>query len=505
MKFFTSAQISEIDKYTIINEPISSIDLMERAAVSISDWLINKFVPDTFFRIFAGPGNNGGDASAVARILAIKGYKVALYIVKTGKNLSPDAETNLQRFIDTVPGKMTYIEKISDFPEIKSEDIIIDGLFGSGLNRTLTGISAKIVSKINKTGAEIISIDIPSGLFGEDNKDNDHGCIIKANQTLSLQFPKLSFLFAENYNFVGDFEILPIGLSKEIINLTPSPYYYVDKEIIKSIYVKRKKYSHKGSYGHALIIAGSNEKTGAAILASKACLRSGVGLLTAHIPVKSGPALQSLLPESMISFDKSEEIITELPELSKYSAIGVGPGLGLEKETKNAVKKLIINSNVPLVIDADALNIISEEKNLLNKVTENSILTPHIKEFSRLFGSFNDSYERINAQIKYSIKHKIIIVLKGANTSISTPDGNCFFNSTGNPGMATGGSGDVLTGIILSLLSQGYKPVESAIFGVYLHGLAGDIASNCLSEESLIASDITNFLGSAFKLINKYE
>lgn len=503
MKFFTSAQISEIDRHTIQNEPILSVNLMERAANAVCDWIISKYSSSSFFRIFAGPGNNGGDALAIARILSKSGFSVALHLVRISDKLSPDAETNLQRFIETVPGKLSIINSIRDFPEISSDEIIIDGLFGSGLNRPLNGLSAQVVKKINHSGAFVIAIDIPSGLFGENNSENIPDNIINASSTLTFQFPKLSFFFSENYKYTGDWEVLPIGLNIKIIDQTYSPYHLIDKKLIQNVYNKRSKFSHKGDFGHGLLIAGSYEKTGAALLAAEACLRSGIGLLTVHIPEKSALPLQSYLPEAMLSIDKSEKFLSEIPEPDKFNSIAIGPGIGLNSATKDAVSMLIKNSKKPIIIDADALNIISENKLLLNKIPANSILTPHIKEFSRLFGTYDDSYKRLEAQIKFSSDYKIIIVLKGAHTSVTTPDGKCYLNSTGNPGMATGGSGDVLTGIILSLLSQGYSPEDSAFFAVYLHGLAGDFASEKMSQESLIASDITKFLCCAFLSLNE--
>lgn len=504
MKFFTSSQISAIDKYTIENEPILSVNLMERAANAVCEWINSKYSSSSFFRIFAGPGNNGGDALAIARILSKSGFSVALHLVKISDKLSPDAETNLQRFSETVPGKLSIMNNIKDFPKISSDEIIIDGLFGSGLNRPLNGLAAQTVKKINLSGATVISIDIPSGLFGEDNSENIPDSIINADFTLTFQFPKLSFFFSENHKYTGEWEILPIGLNKKIIENTHSDYHIIDKKLVQSVFQKRSKFAHKGDFGHGLLIAGSYEKTGAALLAAESCLRSGIGLLTVHIPEKSVLPLQSYLPEAMLSIDKSEKYLSETPELDKFTSIAVGPGIGLNAATKDSVSKLITKSKKPLVIDADALNIISENKSLLNKIPARSILTPHIKEFIRLFGTYADSYKRLEAQIKFSSDYKIIIILKGAYTSVTVPDGRCYLNSTGNPGMATGGSGDVLTGIILSLLSQGYSSEDSAIFAVYLHGLAGDFASGKMSQESLIASDITKYLCYAFQSLNEF-
>ncbi len=362
----------------------------------------------------------------------------------------------------------------------------------------MEGLAAEIVQKINTHHNIVISIDIPSGLMGEDNSENIAENIIQANFTITFQFPKISFLFAENEKFVGGWEVLPIRLHPDGIAQTQSIYFYTEREDILQILKKRLRFGHKGTYGHALLIAGSFGKMGAAVLASKSCLRSGVGLLTTQIPHLGYPIIQTAVPEAMASVDQHDYTFTEFPELAQFSAIGVGPGIGLKSNTKKALCELLEKSQVPLVIDADALNILAENKTWLEKLPENSILTPHPGEFKRLVGASSNSYENIQKQLDFSKKHKVVVVLKGAFTSISTPDGKLYFNSTGNPGMATAGSGDVLTGIILGLLTQGIQPEKAAVAGVYIHGLAGDLATKEISEISLVAGDIIEFLGKAF-------
>jgi NAD(P)H-hydrate epimerase len=362
----------------------------------------------------------------------------------------------------------------------------------------LDGLAKKIVQRINQSGATIISIDIPSGLFGEDNSGNDLSAIIKASHTLTFQFPKLSFLFPENAQFTGEWTVLPIGLHPEAINETESNFHFLTKEFISGKIKKRGKFSHKGTYGHALLIAGSYGKMGASVLASRACLRSGVGLLTCHIPQLGYEIIQNSIPEAMISIDSSETVFSEVPNLSSFSAIGIGPGLDKKQETQQALKILLQANPNKLIIDADALNILSENQDWYNLLPENTILTPHLKEFERLAGPSADSYERLQKQLQFSTKYKVIIVCKGANSCITFPDGRVFFNSTGNPGMATAGSGDVLTGIILGLLAQNYSPEDTTLLGVYLHGLAGDLAATEFGEYSLVAGDLIRNLGKAF-------
>jgi hydroxyethylthiazole kinase-like uncharacterized protein yjeF len=498
MKLFTSSQISEIDRFTTELEPISSIELMERASAQAADWIIQNIGNNRPFWFFAGPGNNGGDALAIARMLASFNCNCTVFIAGFGRELKGDPAINLQRLEEQNKVLLKKIDSEDSIPEIPSGVVVVDGLFGSGLNKPLDGLAEKIVRQINQSGATVISIDIPSGLFGEDNSHNNLSGIIRANHTLTFQFPKISFLFPENRPFTGDWEVLPIGLSPEAILQTESKYFYLTKEFISGKIKKRDKFSHKGTYGHALLIAGSYGKMGAAVLASKACLRSGVGLLTSHIPRLGYEIIQNSVPEAMTSIDRSDFVFTKFPEPGSFSAIGIGPGLDKKNETQLALKSLLQAKPERMVIDADALNILAENQEWCALLPENAILTPHPKEFERLAGSSANSFDRLNVQLQFSAKYKVIVVCKGANTCITFPDGRVFFNSTGNPGMATGGSGDVLTGIILGLLTQSYSPEDAAIIGVYLHGLAGDLAAAKFGQQAMIAGDIIEQMGTAF-------
>jgi len=498
MKLFSCKQIAEIDQLTMLLEPISSIDLMERASGTVVDWLVRNLSKTNPVYIFAGPGNNGGDALAVARILAGVNFNCTVCLSTFGRELKGDPAANWKRLEEQGKVSINRIDSIDSFPDIPVDAVIIDGLFGSGLNKPLDGLAKEIVRRINQSGATVISIDIPSGLFGEDNTQNDLSGVIKASHTLTFQFPKLSFLFPENAGIVGDWEVLPIGLHPEAILKTESKYFELTKTFISGIIKKREKFSHKGNFGHALLIAGSYGKMGAAVLASKACLRAGVGLLTTHISQMGYQIIQNSVPEAMTSIDPSENIFSQLPELLPYNAIGIGPGLDKMPETMQAFRNLLLARPEKLVVDADALNILAENKEWYDRLPENSILTPHPKEFERMFGPSVNSFDRLQKQVQFSMKYKIILVCKGAHTCITVPDGSVFFNSTGNPGMATGGSGDVLTGIILGLLAQNYTPEDAALIGVFLHGLAGDLAAIQFGQHALIAGDIINHLGSAF-------
>ena len=378
---------------------------------------------------------------------------------------------------------------------------MIDALFGSGLSRPLDGLMKDVVKFINDTDVEVVSIDIPSGLFGEDNFDNNLDNCIHADYTLSFQFPKLSFLFPENAECIGFWEVLPIGLHPSIINELESPYQLIDEAHIRNLLKTRPRFSHKGTFGHGLLISGSYGKMGAAILASKAALRSGIGLLSTHIPRLGYDIMQVAVPESMLSIDQSDIIFTEYPELENFDAIGIGPGIDTKYNSIRALRRVLEECNKPLVLDADALNIIGANQEMKKLLPKGTILTPHMKEFERLLGESKGAFDRNEKQRNFSKEQSVVMVLKGAFTAITDENGRCYFNTTGNPGMATAGSGDVLTRIILSLLAQRYSALHAALIGVYVHGLAGDIAALEIGEEALIASDIIAFLPQAWKRI----
>ncbi len=503
MKIFSVDKIRKADAYTIKNEPVLSIDLMERASKKLFDWIKKNVSSNRKIQIITGLGNNGGDGLALGRMLTGIGYDIHVSIIRYSKNTTEDFEINLKRIKETSNVSVTDIFSPNDIPEISDTDVIIDAIFGSGLTRPVTGMIGEIIRSINQSGAITISVDIPSGLFADSSSLNNKGEIVRADYTLSFQYPKLAFMFPENEFFVGDWQILDIGLSQDYTNNTKTNYNLVLNNDIVPLLKNRVKFSHKGSFGHALLITGSLGKMGAAVLASRSCLRSGVGLLTTHIPKTGVPVLHTSVPEAMLSIDRYDNYFSEVPDLNNYSAIGIGPGLGTEHQSKMAMKVLIQNSICPIVFDADAINILAENPTWLAFLPTGSIITPHPGEFKRLVGGWSDDFERLALQQKLSQKHGIYVVLKGANTCISFPDGQCFFNSTGNPGMATAGSGDVLTGIITGLLASGYSPAIAAIIGTYIHGLAGDRATNDLGMESVIAGDIIDNIGNAFVEINK--
>lgn len=499
MKILSCVQQKEADAYTIEHDSILSINLMEKAASMITDAICRRWNKSHKMIVFAGPGNNGGDAVAVARMLHLKNYQVQVILFNIKGNLSEDCLTNIKRLQECGFTNYTEVSTQFDPPKLTANDIVIDGLFGTGLSNPLSGGFAAVVQYINASPAKVVSIDIPSGMMGEDNTRNIRHNIIKANLTLTIHLPKLSFLFAENEDLIGELEVLDIGISKEFTEQAESKNFIIEKNEVSAIVKPRKKFSHKGNFGHAIIIAGSYGMGGAAVMAGKSCMRSGVGLLTMHTPVCNHQLLQMSIPEAMTQDDMDDRFFAEVTDLDNYQALGIGPGLGQEEFTAQAIINQLRECYIPAVIDADAINALSTYRNQLNCVPKGSILTPHIKELERLVGRCSNSYERIQKAKDLASYMQIYIVLKGAWTVIITPEGDCHFNPTGNPGMATGGSGDVLTGILTSLLAQGYSPKEACLLGVYLHGLAGDIAAEQIGEICMNASDIINALPEAWK------
>jgi len=501
IKIFSPEQIRGADTYTIEHEPVKSIDLMERAAMACVGWIESKFDNSTAFVIVCGKGNNGGDGLAIARLLQEKKYSVHVFVVNHSTNASADFSENLKRL--NSKNKLVELTAIDEFKisaEPQTPFVVIDALFGSGLSRPLDGIAKHVIAYLNQLRVPKIAIDIASGLYADKHNDKED-TVFETDYTLTFQFPKLSFMFAENTKYVGAFKILDIGLHKQYIAETPSTYLFVTDEFTRSLLQKRNAAAHKGNFGHALLLSGSLGRIGAAILASRACLRSGAGMLTTRIPKCGYTSMQTAVPEAMVDVDTENNFIADAVLLDKYNAIGVGPGIGTEKQTQNVLKLLIQNTTAPIVFDADAINILAENKTWLSFLPPNCIFTPHLKEFERLVGKCENSLQRLEKQKEFSLRYTAYVVLKGAHTSISGPDGFVYFNSTGNPGMATAGSGDVLTGIITGLKAQGYNSLYAAILGVYIHGLAGDFAAEEKSEHAMIASDIIENLAQAFNYL----
>ncbi len=496
MKIFSATQIRAWDAYTIEHEPVASIDLMERAAGKCAEWIIHNNFGKQPIHIFCGKGNNGGDGLAIARLLLKKGCNVTVYILEFGHLGTADFQFNLQR-LHEVTVHIHFLQSTAFFPVLNHDDVVIDAIFGTGLTKHLEGITTELANHINLSPATVLAIDIPTGMFAD--KSSKDTTVIHAQHTLSFQVYKECFLLPENEEACGQVHLLNIGLHAAYYRQTETKLQLSDQEIIKHIYHKRKAFSHKGNFGHALLIAGSYGKMGAAVLSAEACLRSGAGLLTVHAPACGYEILQSTVPEAMVDADTEQYFISTVPkELMLYAAIGIGTGIGLHESTADMLMQLLHETHQPIVLDADALNLLSIKQNLADYLHEDCILTPHPKEFERLFGKTSNDFERKELALQKAKHLNCVIVLKGHHTFIACANGNAYFNSTGNPGMATAGSGDVLTGMLTGLLAQGYSAEEAAVLGVYLHGLAGDIAALHLSEEAMLAGDITKHLGKAF-------
>jgi hydroxyethylthiazole kinase-like uncharacterized protein yjeF len=503
MKIFNVDSVRKADAYTIKHEPITSIDLMERAASACVDFIRNNFVDANSMIVVAGPGNNGGDGLAIARQLCEDIHEIHVFIPDLNIPRSEDFKINLDRLEKLESIVIHLVKEDKDLKDLPKADLLVDALFGSGLNRPVKGLLGKMIDACNAHPAPVLSIDIPSGMFADIPLEKGKGSVIQAQWTLSLELPKLMMLMPEAASHVGELHLIPIGLHPDFVVEEPASAIMLDEQIVTFLHRKRPKFAHKGWAGHGLLLAGSADKPGAAVLAAGGGLRSGIGLLTVHGPQAVGAAILQHYPEAMLSHDSDEKVICQLPDLQKYDAIAIGPGLGMQSTSAAVLKLLIQNASQPLVLDADALNILSDNTTWLGFLAPQTILTPHPGEFDRLVGPSENHYERIQKLQALSKKHQLFIVLKGAHSCISCPDGTLYFNNTGNPGMASGGSGDVLTGILLGLLAQGYSPHDATLLGVWLHGLAADLALEHQSVESLIARDIIENLGSAYKTLSR--
>lgn len=500
MKIFSASQIKAWDEYTIQHEPISSVDLMERASATCVEWFKKNIRLPQKLILFCGPGNNGGDGLAMARMILLAGGAIDIYVLQSDL-FSNDFTANLQR-LRALSHPVNYLIRETDIPPIENDAIVIDALFGSGLNRALEGLAQTLVTHINESQAVVMSIDIPSGLFAD--KTSKGNTVVQADHTLTFQTLKLAFLLPENAAFTGNVTVLDIGLHPQYYQHTESELEVISSDFIHSIYRPRQRFSHKGSFGFAGLIAGSYGMMGAAVLSAKACMRSGVGKLRCHIPETGYDILQSAVPEAMCITDSGNRFHSKLSGWSPYETCAVGPGLGSEVPA-TLLQDLLDKKPSRLIIDADALNLLSDNKHLYPKIPPNTIITPHPKEFERLFGETPDHFARLQLARQKAQELQIYIILKGNYSFIATPGGRGYFNPTGNPGMATAGSGDVLTGILLGLSGQYPDAAQVAILGTYLHGLAGDLAAAEKSEEAMVAGDIIDFLPGAFKAIKKGE
>ncbi|RKN77998.1 NAD(P)H-hydrate dehydratase [Ulvibacterium marinum] len=496
MKIFTAEQIYLADKSTIKNQQISSAELMERAATGIFDWIHRRMQgAQVKIHLFCGIGNNGGDGIAVARHLQDHGYNIGVYVVNYSKKRSQDFLVNLERLKERKIWPV-FLEEGSEFPGIGRDDIIIDAVFGIGLNRNPDDWVGRLIRHLNDSDAFILSIDVPSGLF-LDRGVGESKAVVKANYVLSFQAPKLIFFLPGTGIYSNNWEVLDIGLDPSFMASTETDYELIGKNEVLPLYIPREKFSHKGTFGHSLIIGGSHGKIGAVTLAAKACLKVGSGLVTAYVPQCGYIPLQTFLSEAMVITDEGEKCIEHLDFEIEPTVIGIGIGLGVSDKTVKAFSDFLSKNEKPLVIDADGLNILSKHKELIGKIPAQTVLTPHPKELERLIGTWKDDFDKLVKAKAFSKKYDCVLVIKGAHTITIYKDKG-YINSTGNPGMATAGSGDALAGIITGLIAQGYEPLSAAVFGVYLHGRAGDIVVEKIGYQALTASDIITHMGEAY-------
>lgn len=498
-KIFSAEQMRRTDEATIQREPVSSIDLMERAAARCAAWIAERYTAETKVFVFCGPGNNGGDGLAIARMLLEKKYRVTACVVSSEKH-SPDFIANEKRLNELHASVVIRLHQAEQLPPIGQDDLVIDALFGTGLSKPVSGLAAACISAINGSKAIVVSIDLPSGMSADSVSTS--ASIVKARFTLTFQQPKLAFFFPVNSEYIGEWVVMDIRLDKAFIEEVKVSTWMLDEAYVSTLLRPRPKFSHKGTYGHALLVAGSYGKMGAAVLAVSACGRSGAGLVTAQVPRCGYGIIQISVPEAMALTGEHEDTISPVGNSEPYTSIGIGPGIGTDAAAADALHKLILSAKSPLVIDADAINLLGKNKGWLNHLPAGSILTPHPKEFERIAGTSSDDFARHQLQKEFSAHYNVYIVLKGANTCITSPGGEAWFNTSGNPGMAKGGSGDVLTGIITGILAQRYSPLEACLLGVFVHGLAGDLAAQALGETGMKAGDLVTWLPQAFSRLS---
>jgi hydroxyethylthiazole kinase-like uncharacterized protein yjeF len=471
LPLLTAPQIREADAYTIAHQPVTSINLMERAAQAFVDCFTGHY-PDKklSITIYCGTGNNGGDGLAIARILNDLNYKtLQVKVARFSDKISDDFNVNLKRLLQT--GISLSDIKPGEEYAAENSTIIIDALLGSGLNKPLSGDYKKLTGYLNGLKKTVVAVDVPTGFF-TDGEIKEDAVVLKAELVITFQQPKINFLLPESAASIQNWEIAGIGIDEGFVQSLNSPYQFIEEKDIRQLLKPRHRFSNKGTYGHALIVAGQDKTMGAALLCSSAAAYAGAGLTTACVPESGLTALNTYLPELMAIIRKGN-VLPDM-EWNQFTAIGIGPGLGKDKNALDLLRHILNNYHKPLVIDADALNLLSANDDLWQKIPEGSILTPHMKEFDRLFGDHSNWWQRLQTCIKKANKYKVYIVLKNDYTITAAPGGNIYFNSTSNPAMATGGMGDILTGIITSLLAQKYSPLDACLAGIYIHGKAGD-------------------------------
>jgi hydroxyethylthiazole kinase-like uncharacterized protein yjeF len=532
MKVVTTEEMRKIDRETIEGFGVPSVVLMERAGLAVSS-KIKELVSRKRVIIVSGSGNNGGDGLAVARNLHNEGWDVKVFLAARPEDLKRDAliqyKAAVKFGVDIKPIK----ELLTNYSSlIARHSIIVDAILGTGLSKNVSGMLSDVIKLINKSNRPVFSVDIPSGI----SSDNGQvlGEAVKAEYTVTFGLPKRGHLLYPGAEYSGKLFIEDIGFPKELLRSEKCNVELLEKNAVSALIHERHSYSHKGDYGHVLVVAGSRGKTGASLMAARACLRTGAGLVTIGIPESLADVFQSRVTEEMtlILPDKGDGTLSEkasnkiLDFLNKTAdLLAIGPGIGVSTETEKLMKVLIKNSSKPIVIDADGINSIEGEVEVFSKAKAPIILTPHPGEMARLLSQKSETNpptppfakggqggitiqdiekDRINIATSFAKETGTYLILKGVPTIIAIPDGKAFINSTGNPGMATGGTGDVLTGMISGFLSQTMNPLLACILGVYMHGLAGNIAASEKGQHTMIATDIIDKIAAAFYSI-KYN
>lgn len=500
-KVFKTAEIASIDKYTIEHEPVSPLDLMERASLAWTKKILEKFPSLNRVTVIAGSGNNGGDGFAIARLLMGEGVDVNVLHLPPSTRRSAGCEANYLRY-KAAGGALCEI-RTADGWTLPEGGVVVDAIFGTGLNRPVEGTAAAIIRKINASRCTVVAVDMPSGLMGEDNSANDRTAIVRAAYTFTFQFPRLAFMLAENAPCVGEWSVLDIGLHPDAIRAKPSAWYYVTRETAAACLPAPPAFAHKGTNGRGLLIAGNSAMMGAAVLAGKAAVRSGIGLLHCHVPHSARDIIYTSVPEALVDTDESEYYFSGVGNAAAYDAVAAGPAIGRDPETREGLKRLLQSWRGTTILDADALNIIATNRKLLSLLHKKCILTPHAGEFERLAGKCENDFDRLNKLSTFAHDYNTYIILKGAYTVIATPEGELYFNMSGNPGMAKGGAGDVLTGVLLALAANGLPPLEVAVAGVYAHGLSGDLAAAVHGKRGICAGMIAEGMGKAWRQLEQ--
>lgn len=505
MKLLNAQQIKELEDFSIKERGITSLDLMEEAARNIALFLSDHYTETQKTVIFCGAGNNGGDGVALARILSKKGYTdITVYLFNTNLKLSDNCATNCERLKTECPGvSLIEVTQQFDAPKLDARTLVIDALFGIGLSKPLSGGFAALVQLINASPAEVVSIDMPSGLMCEDNTLNSPSAIVKADITLTIGSPKLALILPDSWQYTGLVYVLGMNLSARQKEKTEWKYAITEHHEIKAMLHRRNPFGHKGTFGNALLVAGKYGMAGAAVLAAKACLKAGAGKITICTPKLNNDILQTAVPEAVLLHDESDKIFTRPVRNGQFEAVAIGPGIGTDERTCLAFIEQVSHTDKPLIIDADGINILGNHKGWITQVPRQAVFTPHPGEMKRLGICNADPYSLLNEAVTMSVRHHFFIILKGHYTAVCTPEGKVYFNPTGNNGMGTAGSGDVLTGILLALTAQGYDVESACRLGVYLHGMAGDLAASALGEHSLTATDIIQYLPQAFRELER--